>query len=276
MGHWHDRIAGSIHTRVCAGLLAAIFVTSPARAEDSFPVTTGAVPAWDANLDTGPADSTSWNAPDSVKKMAAWALGSGDNRGLPFAIVDKSEAKVFVFGKSGTMLGTTWVLVGLARGDDNVPGIGTMPLSEVTPEMRTTPAGRFVAVIGYNLGNKEVLWIDYPTALSLHRVINTNPSERRLERIVSEVPAEHRISYGCINVPAQFFDNVVRPAFKDTHGIVYILPEMKDVRAVFPAYYDVDHPEKIQAAINGSVDDHDLASIVHRPGFESTEKALPQ
>jgi len=62
------------------------------------------------------------------------------------------------------------------------------------------------------------------------------------------LPADHRISFGCINVPAPFFDTVVNPAFKDTHGIVYILPEMKEVRAVFPAYYDVDDP--VQTAVN--------------------------
>ena len=211
MGRWHDGIAVSIHTRFCAGVLAAILFTSPAQAEDTLPVITGTGPAQDANDDTGQASSTNWNAPDAVKKMAAWALGSGDNRGLPFVIVDKSEAKVFAFGKSGTMLGATWALIGLARGDDNVPGIGTMPLRKITPDMRTTPAGRFVAAIGYNLGKKEVLWVDYPTALSLHRVVNTNRAERRLERIVSEVPAEHRISYGCINVPKAFHETVVGP-----------------------------------------------------------------
>ena len=271
MGRWHDGIAVSIHLRLCACVLAAIVFASPAQAED-----TGTGPVRDANYDTGQASRTSWNAPDTVKKMAAWALESGDNGGLPFMIVDKSEAKIFVFDKAGAMLGTASVLIGLARGDDSVPGIGTMPLRKITPEMRTTPAGRFVATIGYNLRKTEVLWVDYPTALSLHRVINTKPAERRLERIVSEVPAEHRISYGCINAPAQFFDKVVHPTFKGTNGIVYILPEMKEVRAVFPAYYDVDHPEKVQAAINGSVDDHDLTTIIHRPGFESTEKALPQ
>jgi hypothetical protein len=36
----------------------------------------------------------------------------------------------------------------------------------------------------------------------------------------------------------------------DTRGIVYILPEVKEVRAVFPAYYDVDDPGKVQAAVN--------------------------
>jgi len=181
--------------------------------------------------------------------MADWVFDSGDNRGLPFVIIDKPEAKVFVFDKSARILGTAWALVGLAPGDDSVPGIGTMPLKEITPDMRTTPAGRFVATIGHDLGTLNVLWVDYPTAVSLHRVINTNPAERRLERIVSKVPAEHRISYGCINVPAQFFDNVVNPTFKDTNGIVYILPEVKEMRAVFPAYYDVDDAGKVQTAV---------------------------
>ena len=259
MGQWHDRIAGNIPMRVCAGLLAAILVASlvnsPAHADDSLPAIAGSVPAGDANPDAGQTGAEhavriDWDGPGSVKKMAAWVLTARDNGGLPFVILDKSEAKVFVFDKSGGLLGTAWALVGLARGDDSIPGIGTMPLKQITPDMRTTPAGRFVATIGYNLGKVEVLWVDYPSALSLHRVINTNPAERRLQRIVSERPDEHRISYGCINVPAPFFNTVVNPAFKDTHGIVYILPEVKDVRAVFPAYYDVDQRETTQTPVN--------------------------
>jgi hypothetical protein len=125
-----------------------------------------------------------------------------------------------------------------------------MPLAQITPDMRTTPAGRFVATLGNDLGKLNVLWVDYPTAISLHRVINTKKAERRLERIISKAPADHRISYGCINVPAQFFDSVVDPTFKETHGIVYILPEVKEMRAVFPAYYDIDDPGKTQAAVN--------------------------
>jgi hypothetical protein len=91
-----------------------------------------------------------------------------------------------------------------------------------------------------------VLWVDYPDAISLHRVINTNLAERRLERIVSPAPADHRISYGCINVPAKFFDSVVDPTFKDTNGVVYILPEVKEMHAVFPVYYDVEEHSQLQ------------------------------
>jgi len=251
MGHWHDRIAAGRTMAFCLGMVAAILFISPAYADDIPAATQGSggfAPGTDHSARH--AGIASWFAPDTVKKMAGWVLDSGDNRGMPFVIVDKSDAKIFVFGKSGEMLGTAWALVGLAHGDDSIPGIGTMPLAQITPDMRTTPAGRFIAILGHDLGKLNVLWVDYPTAISLHRVINTNPAERRLERIVSKAPADHRISYGCINVPAQFFDSVVDPAFRETQGIVYILPEVKEMRAVFPAYYDIDDPGKTRAALN--------------------------
>jgi hypothetical protein len=252
MGRWYIRIAASITTVFCLGVFAANLFISPARADDTLPPTTGGeapAPAA-AAAHVARHANPGWIAPDAVKKMADWVFDSGDNRGLPFVIVDKAEAKVFVFDKTARILGTAWALVGLSHGDDSIPGIGTMALTQITPDMRTTPAGRFVATLGNDLGKLDVLWVDYKTAVSLHRVINTNPAERRLERIVSQAPAEHRISYGCINVPAQFFDSVVDPTFKDTKGIVYILPEVKEMRAVFPTYYDIDEPGKAQAAIN--------------------------
>ena len=249
MGHRCHRVAAAIARMFYPGLVAASLFAIPAYADDTLrpPPETGASAPVHV---TRHANDPGWIAPDAVKKMADWVFESRDNGGLPFVIVDKPEAKVFVFDKSGRILGTAWALVGLAQGDDSVAGIGTMPLAQITPDMRTTPAGRFVASLGNDLGKLNVLWVDYPNAVSLHRVINTNPAERRLERIVSTMPGEHRISYGCINVPAPFFDNVVEPTFKDTHGIVYILPEVKEMRAVFPAYYDVDDPGKAQAALN--------------------------
>ena len=181
--------------------------------------------------------------PQSIRRMADWIVDSSDNKDMPFVIIDKHEAKEFVFDKTGKLLGSAWVLVGLAHGDDSVPGIGDMPLTDITPEMRTTPAGRFVSHIGQDLGTLDVVWVDYKNAISMHRVINTDPAEERLKRIVSKNPAEHRISYGCINVPKAFFDKVVDPTFKnapDTAGVVYILPEVHTVTDVFPQFYDVD------------------------------------
>jgi hypothetical protein len=175
-----------------------------------------------------------------TQRMADWVVDSGDNRGLPFVIVDKIDAKVFVFDGDGRLRGTAPVLLGLARGDESVPGIGDRKLSDIRPEERTTPAGRFVALLGYNFNGNDVLWVDYDGAVSLHRVVTNKPSERRLQRLATPTPLDNRISYGCINVPEKFFNNVVSPAFTGTCGIVYVLPETRLKSEIFAFYYDVE------------------------------------
>lgn len=170
-------------------------------------------------------------SPD-VHRLADWVAATGDNRELPFIIVDKQDAKVFLFEARGRILGVAPALLGVARGDDTVTGIGQRRLATMAPGERTTPAGRFEAALGNDL-DQDVLWIDYDAALSLHRVIVGNPSDRRHERLVSATPLDNRISYGCINVPARFYDDMVVPAFRGTVGIVYILPETRALEAVF-------------------------------------------
>jgi len=93
-----------------------------------------------------------------------------------------------------------------------------------------------VASLGQDLGQKDVLWVDYKAGVALHRVITTNPKERRLQRLAAASPLQHRISYGCINVPEAFYDKIVDPAFARTNGVVYILPETKPLEAVFTLY----------------------------------------
>ncbi|UZK65887.1 L,D-transpeptidase [Sphingomonas sp. M1-B02] len=171
-------------------------------------------------------------ASSEAREVAHWALGSGDSRGLPFMIIDKRAAKVFLFDKEGRLLGAAPALLGLGNGDDSVPGIGQRRLATITPVERTTPAGRFQASLGHDF-EQDILWIDYASALSLHRVISGNPKDRRRARLASATAADNRISFGCINVPAAFYDDVVVPAFTATVGIVYILPETKPIDAVF-------------------------------------------
>jgi len=175
-----------------------------------------------------------------AQRVADWVVDSGDNRGMPFVIVDKMDAKVFVFDADGRLRGAAPALVGLTRGDYAVPGIGDRKLSDIRPEERSTPAGRFVASLGFNFHGKDVLWVDYNGAVSLHRVVTNNPKERRLQRLASPTPLDHRISYGCINVPAKFYNNVVSPAFTGTYGIVYVLPETRSISEIFALYYDVE------------------------------------
>lgn len=167
-----------------------------------------------------------------VRDLLVWVVASHDNRNLPFLIVDKVNASVLAFDRTGKGQGTTAALLGLGRGDDSAPGIGQRRLATITPAERTTPAGRFEAALGFDL-EQDVLWIDYDAALSLHRVIVGNPKDHRAARLATPTPLDNRISYGCVNVPAAFYDNVVAPMFKGTVGIVYILPETRPLRTVF-------------------------------------------
>jgi hypothetical protein len=175
----------------------------------------------------------SGQASPDVRRLAAWIAARGDNEGLPVVIVDKIAAKVFAIDPNGRLIGAAPALLGLARGDDSPPGIGDRKLATITPQERITPAGRFAAALGKNLGGKQVLWVDYAAAISLHPVITTNPAEHRLKRLATPTPADNRISYGCINVPASFFNNVVGPLFKAKGGIVYVLPEVRSVASIF-------------------------------------------
>ncbi|MDB5696707.1 MAG: L,D-transpeptidase [Sphingomonas bacterium] len=173
-------------------------------------------------------------ASEAVRGIADWIVASGDHQGLPFMIVDKVGARVFVFARNGRVAGATSALLGMGIGDESVPDIGKRRLATIRPHERTTPAGRHQAALGFDL-EQDVLWVDYDQALSLHRVIDGKPADRRRERLASASPLDNRISYGCINVPAAFYDGVVIPAFTGTVGIVYILPETRALADVFPA-----------------------------------------
>jgi hypothetical protein len=173
------------------------------------------------------------SAPAEIQQFAQRAVASGDSAKRPFAIVDKRHARVFVFDADGHLRGDAPVLLGLAHGDRSVPGIGERKMSEIRPEERITPAGRFVSEPGRNLQGEDILWVDYDAAVSMHRVRTTNPAERRLERLASPTTEDHRISYGCINVPADFYDAQVKPALNAAHGVVYVLPETASVAEVF-------------------------------------------
>lgn len=175
-------------------------------------------------------------ASPAARHVADWVVYSGDNRRQPFMVIDKIDAKVFVFDAVGALRRAAPALLGLAERDVDEPGVGELPLSDIHADIRVTPAGRFVAQMGRNLKGEDILWLDYSAGLSLHRVVTGNKAERRQERLDSPTPRDNRISYGCINVPAPFFDEVVQPAFAGSGGVVYILPETRPPPAVFGSY----------------------------------------
>lgn len=188
------------------------------------------LPAVERQLDFG-----NVRAPQDVTRVAAWAVREADNGSSAFAIVDKRRAQVYVFEPGGRLLGTSPVLLGYASGDHTVEGIGNKRIEDIKPQERTTPAGRFVSAPGRNADGKEVVWVDYDAAVSMHRVINSNPKERRLERLASKTAADNRISWGCINIPVEFFERTVLPNLGQSRAVVYVLPEKQSLTAYFPA-----------------------------------------
>jgi hypothetical protein len=201
-----------------------------------------------------------------ARELAQWVAASQDNSALPYMIIDKLGARVFAFDAAGDFLGSAPVLVGLARGDDSAPGVGDLKLAAISPDERTTPAGRFVARFGDSDGHGTVLWVDYADAISLHPVMSVNAGERRQQRIRSADPGEHRISYGCINVPARFYADVVQTSFEAEGGVVYILPDTKPLAAIFPAF----------AAETGAAEDQQLSREAARCAGADVPDRVPE
>lgn len=186
----------------------------------------GTAVAWAAGAQPG---AQARAASAEVRYMVDWVERTGDNAGMPYIIVDKVHAEVFVLDANGRLVGSTPALLGMERGDGSAAGLGNRAMAAIRPGERTTPAGRFVASLGKDLHGQDILWIDYGNAIALHRVVKGTPAERRAQRLQSGTPDDNRISYGCINVPVAFFDNVVHPAFAESSGVVYVLPETSSV-----------------------------------------------
>ncbi len=171
-----------------------------------------------------------------ARHLADWVADSRDHADSAFVIVDKKHATVHVFDAAARLRGSAPVLLGSAAGDDSVAGIGERAIADVKPHERITPAGRFIAERGRNTLGEDVVWVDYDAAVSMHRVRATEPRERRLERLASPGVDDNRISYGCINVPAAFYDAVLRPMFAMQRAMVYVLPEVRTLQQVFGSY----------------------------------------
>ena len=201
----------------------------PASVPAAVPRATAAAPAFVAEPAFGDERPSA-----EARRIARWALAGGDAAGAPFAILDKRGARLYVFAADGRLAGASPVLLGQAAGDHTVPGIGQRPIAQIRPDERTTPAGRFVAEPGRNALGETVVWIDYDAAVSMHRLRPTDPAERRAERLASPGIDDNRISYGCVNLPAAFFEQVLWPAFGRRHAVVYVLPEVWTLEQAFP------------------------------------------
>lgn len=180
------------------------------------------------------ADFGTHHASADTRYVARWAFESADPAGLPFAIIDKKDARMYVFERGGHLSGVSSVLLGQTPGDGSAPGVGehtqagTVPVGE-----RTTPSGRFESEPGLNLNGENVVWVDYGAALAIHRLRPGASRQEREARLASATPLDNRASLGCVVVPPDFYSEVVQPLLGRTRGVIYVLPEERPVREVF-------------------------------------------
>ncbi|MDM0032179.1 L,D-transpeptidase [Variovorax sp. J22P271] len=168
----------------------------------------------------------------SLDALLSWVRANGDNQGAAFVVVDKRAARVHVY-RNGTERASSPVLVGLARGDLSVAGIGERKMQDILPDERTTPAGRFVSEPGTNLQHEDIVRIDYDAAVSMHRVRANQPAERRMQRLASLDAQDHRITYGALTSRPRSTTLTSDPSGGSVRGFIYVLPEASSFKAVF-------------------------------------------
>jgi hypothetical protein len=216
---------------IVLGLLlafGAMAVRAQTKPPEAMPPIDPAAAAQSAPID----DSALHSASAEVQFVASWIIDSGDNLGLPFLLIDKVDARVFAFNPAGQFQGAAAALLGMARGDHLLVSNDT-EMAQMPPQVRVTPAGRFVSRLALDSEGKEVLVLDYDASISLHPVTKGTPKERRAERLASATAQDNRISFGCINVPVPFYATFVSLAFAGTKGIVYVLPETSPASELF-------------------------------------------
>jgi hypothetical protein len=93
------------------------------------------------------------HAAPEVQQVAAWAIDSSDHAGLPFVVVDKTQARLFAFDPRGHLQGSAPVLLGASHADGPAA---------------VAPAGRFVADPRRSANSEGIVWVGAGVVLSLN------------------------------------------------------------------------------------------------------------
>jgi hypothetical protein len=142
-------------------------------------------------------------------------VASTDN--LPFMIVDKVNARVFLFDGQGRIKHNVRVAQACRRRRSDARHRAAPVVNRPEGE----PRGRFVPSLDHRHPAKEIR-VDYDTALSHHAVVKGTARNAAQSWLAASASARkpNTISYGCINVPVPFCRHLV--SLQSANGIVYI------------------------------------------------------
>ena len=198
--------------------------------------------AMDAPVDEAPAIAPAQpqgRRPSGIaERLAGWVTATGDNGELPLHCSSTKSGRTsspLTRAASSSAPRRCWS--GSRAGTTRRQGSATSssPRSART-SARPRPAGSW---LGSVTRTATALCFGSTSAMRSRctAVMSVNPGRHRLPGIHSSDPSRHRISYGCINVPATFYDDVVLTALASGNAaVVYILPDTKAIDDVFPAF----------------------------------------
>ena len=168
--------------------------------------------------------------------LAAYVVGTNDNRGMPFILTDKPTATSYVFDAKGTLMAVGPTLMGAARYADVLPTSAlNKTVAQTTQAEKVTPAGRYEGKVEpsdaygssfrfIELGNSTI---------SGHIAYTGTPSEKRPQRLSTPTVDDNFITYGCLNYGEKFYKDHIEVQFTNG-GIQYITPMVQTLEQTFP------------------------------------------
>ncbi len=118
MSDWSTSKTPGVVAILAAGLVLGFSAVSPATAQDAAGQRPASILTSTPTPSEGRVNLPLEFASSDARQILSWVVGTADNAGMPFVIVDKKTTEVFVFDSRGQLLGSTSVLIGLARGDE--------------------------------------------------------------------------------------------------------------------------------------------------------------
>ena len=141
---------------------------------------------------------------------------TSDNGGRPFIIADKKAGKLYLMNAEGKVVDTTPALFGRDTSDaartDRATGAGKYDLTYNRDQR--LPSGYEGSVQSFDTGTNG-------ETFAIHRVIDVK-GENRSGRLASATAHDNRITHGCINVPAEFYNQHLDG---ELGAVLYVLPE---------------------------------------------------
>lgn len=187
----------------------------------------------------------------------SWVTQTKDSAGQRYIIADKASGQIHIMDAKGSVLATAPALYGAKTGDGM--SVGETPAGVFTLWQEAAPESYGGDVQGFATDAKGDVY-------AIHRVLTNNPKQNRLGRLASKTADDNRVSLGCINIPADTYNQYLASGFK---GKLYIIPDQRELADVFKGIEEVQAKQELAPQAELPADLSDQTTGV----FESSTQA---